>query len=131
VDPPHLGILVRRVVVDDQMDLQVFADIGIDMTEELEEFLVAVPPFAWGEDLAGGDVEGGEQARGPVADLVVGGELEVVLPMRLQFERLPDPLHRGLGKLGLRGDRAAGPVGAVLRFGVALALGHHTRKHRA
>jgi hypothetical protein len=133
---------------------------------------VAVPPFAWGEDLAGGDVEGGEQGRGPVADVVVGdplqiaepqgeerlgavegldlallihaqhhrligwveveaddiahflheegvgGELEVLLPMRLEPERLPDPLHRGLGKLGLRGDRAAGPVGRVFGFGV-------------
>jgi hypothetical protein len=48
---------------------------GIDVVEELQELLVPVPPVALADDLPGGDVQGGEQGRGSVADVVVGAPL--------------------------------------------------------
>ena len=50
--------------------------IGLgDLLEEAQELLVAVPGQAGVDDLAGGDLEGGEQRGGAVADVVVRGLL--------------------------------------------------------
>lgn len=55
-----------------------------------------------------------------VSDLLdeegIRGELEVLLPVRLDAKRLPDALDGGLGELGLLGDRATAPVSLVLGF---------------
>ncbi len=69
---PDLGVLVRGVVVDDEVDVQVLRDIGIDMAQEREELLVAMALLALGEDGSGGDVQGREQGRGSMSHVVVG-----------------------------------------------------------
>jgi hypothetical protein len=56
-----LGVLVRRVVVHNHMDVQIRRHRIIDVPEEREEFLVPVTWLAFGQDLAIKDVEGCEQ----------------------------------------------------------------------
>ena len=53
--------LVGGVVVDDEMNVEIFGHIGIDVTQEREERLMPMAFFTLADDLAGGDVEGGEQ----------------------------------------------------------------------
>jgi hypothetical protein len=51
-------MLVGGIVVDDEMDVR---HIGLDVTQEGEEFLVTMAGFALGDDRAVEHVEGGEQ----------------------------------------------------------------------
>jgi hypothetical protein len=66
------GGLVGGVVVQDQVQVEVFRDGGVDELEEPQELLVSVPAVGLGDDGAAGEIEGGEQAGGAVADVVVG-----------------------------------------------------------
>ncbi len=67
----HVGVLVGGVVVAD--DVQLPAGVGPgDELEEVQELGVGMPVVAPVSDLAGGDLKGGEQARGAVALVVVG-----------------------------------------------------------
>lgn len=75
-----LGVFMGGVVVDDQVDVQIVGHIGIDMTQEGEELLVAMTPFALGQDLASSDIECGEQGRGAMADIVVRDPFDVTEP---------------------------------------------------
>ena len=67
-----VGVLVGGVVVQDQMDLQVAGDLGVDGLEEDQELLVAVPGQALADHRAGQHVQRGEQGGGAVALVVVG-----------------------------------------------------------
>src|SRR5579864_6110489 len=58
---PDLRMLVRGIVIDDQMDREVVGHRGLDMAQELKELLVTMPPLALSEDLARRDVQGREQ----------------------------------------------------------------------
>ena len=100
-----LGVAVGGVVVDDQVDVEVLRHAGVDVAEEGEELLVAVSLAAPGDHLAGGDVEGGEQGGGAVADVVVGDALDVSEPHgqhrlgaveRLHLALLVDAQHQGV-----------------------------------
>ena len=71
------GVFVSGVVVGDDVDVEGLGDVGVDVSEEGEELLVSVTGFALGEELAGGDVEGGKQGGGSVADVIVGATFEV------------------------------------------------------
>lgn len=42
------------------------------MLEEIQVFLMAMVPFTTGKNITGGDVQGGEQGRGAMTDIVVG-----------------------------------------------------------
>ena len=77
---PHFRVLVGCVVVEHQMDIERGGDISLDVAQEREELLVAVAMLAFGHDRAGGDVQGGEQRRGAVADVVVGHPFNVAQP---------------------------------------------------
>ena len=59
------------VVVHDQVQLALGVGAG-DLLEEAQELLVAVARVAGVDDLAGRDLQGGEQGRGAVPDVVVG-----------------------------------------------------------
>ena len=37
------GMLVRAVIVDDQMEVQALRNISVDLSEEFEKLLVSVP----------------------------------------------------------------------------------------
>ena len=54
------------------MDVEVAGDVEVDELEELEYVLAGVVLAAVIEDLAGSDVESGEQVGGPVALVVMG-----------------------------------------------------------
>lgn len=76
----HLGVLMRRIIVHYQMDIQVFGNVGIHLLEELEVFLVSVVGFALGENLSASNVEGRKEGGGPVADIIVGDSFHVTQP---------------------------------------------------
>src|SRR5450759_2401787 len=48
----HLGMLVRGVVVDDQMELAPGRGLAVDLVEKADEFLVPVARHALPDDLA-------------------------------------------------------------------------------
>ena len=79
---PDPGVLVSGVVVDDQVDLEVSRDVGVDVLQEAEKLLVTMPLFALGEDLAGNDIERGKEGQGAVPDVVVGHPLDIAQPHR-------------------------------------------------
>ncbi|SRR5258707_2635042 len=54
----HVGMLVRRVVVQHEMNVKPRRDAGVDVLEEAEELLM--PTLALGEDLATLNVDRGE-----------------------------------------------------------------------
>ncbi len=56
----NLVVLVGRIVVDDEMNVQLLRDGGFDVAQELEELLVAMTLLALGQHATRGDVEGGE-----------------------------------------------------------------------
>jgi len=68
----YLGMLVGGVVVDDQMNSKTFWHGLIDALEELKKLLMTMTCLALGQDSAGGDIEGGKQGGGAVANVVVG-----------------------------------------------------------
>ena len=70
--------LVGGVVVQDQVQVQVLRDGGVDELEEPQELLVPVPAVGLGDDRAAGQVVGREQAGRAVPDVVVGSGPGVV-----------------------------------------------------
>ena len=86
-----LGMLVGGVVVDDEMDVELSRHVGLDVTQEGEELLMAMAGFALGDDRAVEHVEGGEQGGRAVALIVVGHAFDVA---------------EAHGKHGLGGSRA-------------------------
>ena len=115
--PLDLGVLVRRVVVQDQVDVQLRRHLPVDQAQERQELLVAVPLPAQSEHLSGGDVQGGEQRRRAVPDVVVGvafGVAEAHRQRRLgAVERLNLRLfvhaqdHRVVGRVEVQADDVA------------------------
>ena len=73
----HPGMLVSGIVIDDQMNLQILRDIRIDMLQEVEVVLMAVPLLAFCEDLARGDIERGKERQGAVADIVMSDPFDI------------------------------------------------------
>ena len=69
--PLDHGVLVRGVVVGDQMQGLALGDLAIKQTQERQPFLVPMPRQAGGEDGALRDIEGGEERGGPMALVVV------------------------------------------------------------
>jgi hypothetical protein len=67
-----LRMLVGGVVVDDDMDDLAGGDLGFDGVEKADELLMPMALHAAADDLAFEHVEGGEEGRGAVADIVVG-----------------------------------------------------------
>src|SRR5271154_7243148 len=67
-----LGMLVRGVIVDDQVQLPPGRGLAVDLIEEADELLMAVAGHALADDLAFQHVERGEQCRRAVADVIMG-----------------------------------------------------------
>jgi hypothetical protein len=71
--PPlnHRG-LVRRKIVEDDVHFEILRNRLIDLAEEVDEVLGPMLLFRLREDVAGGDVERGEQVERTVTNVVVG-----------------------------------------------------------
>jgi hypothetical protein len=67
--------LVGGEVVEDDMYVEVVGDLAVDLVQERDEVRSGVGLAQVGDDLAGGDLQGGNQVQGAVADVVVGGLL--------------------------------------------------------
>ena len=71
-EPFHdVRVLMRCVVVDDQVDGEFLGYSGIDRVQESNELLMAMAPHALADDLAFEHVEGGEQGRGAMPFVVM------------------------------------------------------------
>ena len=79
---PDLGVLVRRVVVDHQVEIEIARDIGFDVLQEAQELLMSVAGAALRDDLTVGDIESGEQRRCSMPIVVVGHSFDVAEPQR-------------------------------------------------
>ena len=71
------GMFVGGVVVDNQMNVKTFRHSVIDPLEKLKKLLVTMTCLALRQDSAGGDIEGGKQGGGAVANVVMGYTLHV------------------------------------------------------
>lgn len=80
-------VFVRTLIVDDQVHFKSIRDVFIDVVEKLQELLVAVPALALRQNLAGGNVQDGEQRRGAVPDVIV----------RYTFQHIPAPWAKAVG----------------------------------
>ncbi len=77
-----LGLLVSGVVVEHEVDVHVRRDVGLDVPQERQELLMPVTRLALRQDVAGGDVECGEQRRGAMPLVVVRDALDVAETQR-------------------------------------------------
>jgi len=58
--PFNLGMLVRSVVIDNQVNIECWRDILIHPLEKAQILLMTVSLFAFTENLSRGDVQGGK-----------------------------------------------------------------------
>ena len=65
-------MLVGGVIVDDEVDVELSRDIGVDVAQEGEEFLMAMALLALAEDLSAGDVQSSKQRCGAMANIIMG-----------------------------------------------------------
>jgi len=73
----HAGMLVRRVVIHDQVQGEPGRRLGIDLTQEAQVLLVAMAALALTEDRAGDQVECCKQGGGAMTDVVVSHAFHV------------------------------------------------------
>src|SRR5271166_5983759 len=67
----HPGVLVGRVIVEDDVDHLAGGDGGLDRIEKPDELLMAMALHAAPDDLAFEDVERGKQGRGAMPLVIV------------------------------------------------------------
>ena len=59
----NLRMLVGRVVVDDEVQVEIARHVGLDVFQEAQELLVAMAGSALRHDLSVGDVERGKSGK--------------------------------------------------------------------
>ena len=64
-------MLVGRVVIHDQMHVESLRDTGVHMAQKVEVLLVTMTAFALTQHRSSDGVEGREQGRGAVSDVIV------------------------------------------------------------
>lgn len=69
-------MLVRGIVIADQVNVQVLGEVGLDVPQEGEKFLMPVPRLALREHAAVGHIERREQRCSAVAYVVVSDALD-------------------------------------------------------
>lgn len=65
-------MVVCGVVVEKEMDIKRVGDLTVDVPEDGEQLLMAMPGLALGDDLAVGDIKCSKQRRRAVPDVIVG-----------------------------------------------------------
>ena len=99
-------MFVRGVIIDDEMRIERRRYIGVDMLEEAQELLMAMARAALREDFAIGDIEGGEQGRRTVSDVIVGDTLNIAKPERQHRLRAFQRLNSSRRRTARQRDRA-------------------------
>ena len=61
-----LLVLMGAVIVHDEVDVEFFRNVLVDVLEELQELLVAMSGFTLGQNPARSDLEGRKQRGGAV-----------------------------------------------------------------
>jgi hypothetical protein len=89
-------MLVRAVVVADQVNIEVFRDVGFDVPQEGKKLLVPMPLLALGEDAAVGHIKRRKQCRRSVADVVMGDAFDIPQAHRQDRLRALKRLHLAL-----------------------------------
>jgi hypothetical protein len=112
-----LGMLVGRVVVDNDMDCQSCGCSGVDDVEEADELLMAMTLHALADHLPFDNVEGGKQGRGAMPFVVVHHRAGAPLLHRqawlstvdrLDLAFLIDSQNDGMvGRIGVKPDDVA------------------------
>ena len=69
--PPDPGMFVRRVIVDDPLQVDVLRRARVDLLKKLDPLLLPMPLFTRGQDVPCGDVERGAQRRRAVPYVIV------------------------------------------------------------
>lgn len=67
----HLGVLVRAVVIHDQMQLPGTLIFLVDFAQEFQKLLMPVPTITLARHLSCGDLQRGEERGGAVANVIV------------------------------------------------------------
>ena len=108
------GALVGAVVVADQVHVELLGHLAVDLLQELLELDRAVAPVQRADHGPVGGIERGEQARGPVAQVVMGALLSDPGHHRKRRLRTRECLHlavlvdaqhdRGLGRVQVQAD---------------------------
>ena len=78
--PFDVGVFMRRVVVQHEVDSQVGRHVGIDLFQKLEIFLMTMATLAGREHLACGNIECSKQGGGAMADVVVRHSFDIAEP---------------------------------------------------
>lgn len=73
----HLVVFVGRVVVDDQMHVELLGDSLVDATQELQELLMAMALFAVRHDAPRRNIQGREQRGRTVPNVVMRNAFDV------------------------------------------------------
>src|ERR1700676_4981909 len=101
----HFGMLVRAIVVNDQMHIEPRRHAGIEMAQKAQALLMAMAWFALGEHPPVGDVEGGKQCGSSVAVIIMRdafdiakskGQYRLGALKGLDLALLIDAQHQGL-----------------------------------
>ena len=100
-----------------EVDVEAGGHAGVDVPEEAQKLLVAMPRLALGDDLAGGHVQGGKDGRGTVTDVAMRDAFDVSEPEGQErlgsLERLGLALlvdaehHRVVGRVEVESDDIA------------------------
>ncbi len=77
-----LGMLVRRLVVHDEVNIEVLRHALVQPPKEAEKLLMAMASFAFREDDPCRDVQGGEQGCRAMTDVIVRDALDISQPHR-------------------------------------------------
>jgi len=78
----HLGMLVRRIVIHDQMQLKVFGGFLVDFFEEGQPLLMAVLALDATDQFAQQIIQCGEQRDRAGAGVIMGFCLDMADPQR-------------------------------------------------
>jgi len=104
---PDGRVLVGAVVVEHEVHVEADGPIGVDVTQEGEELLVAMPASTLRQNLSTARLERCEQRGGAVARLVVGAPFDIAQSHRQQglrpFDRRDQPGQPGAGAGGRGG----------------------------
>ena len=67
-----LWMFVSGVVIDNQMDIKILRDVGVNVAKKSKKFLMTMPRLTLSNNFAGSNVQSGKQGCRTVPDVVVG-----------------------------------------------------------